>query len=788
MFPVHCIMMNKRKRWIPKFHAILSTALALAIALAVSLSIAAVIKLIQNDSDRWRVGQVLFMRLDKKVYQLNALEWETDSDPSLLQSNSFQFEALNLDAGRSLGALRRLRGDTGPLPAVGQALARYQAAISAELALTRDGQAMNARTMHRDQVLPAFVSLTNTVRDAGEEYDSQAVAAGRLADIGTTTVLVATALLLALLARRIVRVRQQGTQLATERETLRQSEQRFQALIRNASDVIAIVSPDGALQYLSSAARPLWGYEAEILEGTLVPALVHPADAARLQALLAQVCAGEEGSQTAELRLRHADGSWHLCEVLLTNLLSEPGIEGIVLTCRNIEERKAFEEQLAHQAFHDALTGLPNRALFMERLGHAQARACRSLSSVGIIFLDLDNFKVVNDSLGHEAGDRLLTTVAERLTACVRPGDTVARLGGDEFTVLLEDMDEARDGEQPLLALADRIVQALNSPVLVSGREVFTTGSVGIAAAFGDERTPDDLLRDADTAMYQAKSHGKSRSVVFDRSMNADAVERLELETDLRRALEKEEFRVYYQPIIHLETGRIVEVEALVRWEHPERGLIPPLKFIPLAEETGLIVALGRWVLAEACRQAREWHRQFPEEPPLILSVNLSARQLQQPALVAEVVEILKETGLHPSLLKLEITESVMMLDSATTIPRLHQLKELGVHLAVDDFGTGYSSMSYLSSLPIDTLKIDRAFVSNMERSADDLAIVRAIVSLAKTLNLRITTEGIETSAQLSQLQALGCDQGQGYHFDRPMTTAQLSARLAQRRPAVPAG
>jgi diguanylate cyclase (GGDEF)-like protein len=444
-----------------------------------------------------------------------------------------------------------------------------------------------------------------------------------------------------------------------------------------------------------------------------------------------------------------------------------------------IAERRQAQEQLAHQAFHDSLTGLPNRALFLDRLQRALAQARRAKDPVAVLFLDLDNFKVINDSLGHETGDGMLIAIAQRLRACVRPGDTVARLGGDEFTILLEDVDDACR----VARVAERVAAALRAPLVIGGREVFTTASIGIAISTGGDEMPGDLLRDADTAMYQAKTGGKAGYAVFDRSMNTRALERLEIESDLRQALEQGELRLHFQPIVQLESGQLTEVEALVRWEHPKLGLVPPGRFIPVAEETGLIVPLGAWVLQEACRQGQAWQGQRPGDPPLVVSVNLSARQLQQADLVDMTARILEETGFDPARLKLEITESVMMLDAESTIGKLHQLKALGVHLAVDDFGTGYSSMAYLSSLPIDTLKIDRSFVSRLGQQTEAEAIVRAIISLAKTLNLQVTSEGIETPEQLAHLQALGCERGQGYYFARPLTGDAVAAWFTAPRP-----
>ncbi len=432
-------------------------------------------------------------------------------------------------------------------------------------------------------------------------------------------------------------------------------------------------------------------------------------------------------------------------------------------------------EQLTRQAFRDPLTNLPNRALFMDRLSHGLTRAQRRHEHLAVLFLDLDRFKVVNDTLGHAVGDQLLVEVSRRLTSALRPGDTVARLGGDEFGVLLEDVADAETAE----TVAVRIEESLGKPYRFEGREVFVTASIGIALSSAKLGLPEEILRDADLAMYHAKAKGKARHEVFDGSMSAPALDRMDLEMDLRSAISRHEFRLHYQPILRLDTGKITEVEALIRWQHEKRGLLQPDEFIGLTEETGLIVPIGQWVLSEACKQARTWQLEYPTTPPLVMSVNLSAKQFQNPKLIEEIREALDESGLAPSCLKLEITETTVMQDAPVTLTKLNELKELGVRLAIDDFGTGYSSLGYLKRFPVDTLKIDRSFVKGLSPDGGDSAIVRAVVTVAKSLNMDVTAEGVETEGQLAEVKALGCDRAQGFLFARPVSAERVAPLLA---------
>jgi diguanylate cyclase (GGDEF)-like protein len=450
---------------------------------------------------------------------------------------------------------------------------------------------------------------------------------------------------------------------------------------------------------------------------------------------------------------------------------------------REVDERARAEAELARLAFHDSLTGLPNRALFLDRLRHALDRAHRSRRGVAVMFLDLDNFKVVNDSLGHEAGDRLLTIVAERLRETLRDGDTVARFGGDEFTILLEGIG----GERDAVAAAERVSAAFGARIRLEGTELVPRFSIGIAVAAPGRDRPDHLLRKADLALYRAKARGKGRVEVFDEHMQIDALDRLTIEADLRRALDRGELRVHYQPIVDLACGEVDGVEALVRWDHPQRGLMSPADFIPVAEETGLILPLGRWVLKQACTQVRAWRQAHPGSPPVQLSVNMSARQVQHPRVVEDVAAALLASGLEPARLTLEITESVLMQDTDDAAATLRRVTDLGARLAIDDFGTGYSSLAYLKRFPVEALKIDRSFVDGLGTDQNDTSIVRSVIALAKSLDLAVTAEGVESSEQAEHLRALGCDRAQGYYFARPLPADQIEPLLATGRIATAA-
>jgi diguanylate cyclase (GGDEF)-like protein/PAS domain S-box-containing protein len=563
-------------------------------------------------------------------------------------------------------------------------------------------------------------------------------------------------------------------QSEVELEGHRHSERHLAAIVSASADAIVSTSSDGNFTSWNDGAEVMFGYPASEVIGQPISLLSRPQDRSSQRALAERVFGGHAVVGEEGIRVRKDGTEFPVSLTLSPVVQTDDGRVGLSGIIRDITAQKDLEATLERRALHDELTGLPNRVLFVDRLRLALARLGRHPGVVAVLFVDIDQFKVINDSLGHEEGDRLLVLFGERLAGVVRPGDTVARFGGDEFAVLCEGLVN----ESEALEIGGRIQQAATIPFVLDGREHYITASAGIAIADSPDPRPSELLRDADAAMYQAKDSGRSCSVLFAESMRTRALRRLDIELSLRRAISDGELRLHYQPIVNLLTRRIDGVEALVRWEHPTDGTIMPGEFIPIAEETGLIVPLGEWVLGEACRQAHAWHAEHPELAHLTVSVNLSGSQIAQADVVTVVANVLAQTGLDPSRLVLEITESVLMRDAAYTVAVLEKLKDLGVLLSVDDFGTGYSSLSYLKRFPVDILKIDKSFVDGLGADNDDSAIVRATINLAHSLGLSTVAEGAETELQVSALAELGCDKAQGYLFCRPQPAAALTERL----------
>lgn len=553
---------------------------------------------------------------------------------------------------------------------------------------------------------------------------------------------------------------------------LKESEERYRLLAELSPEAI-IVQSEGCVVYANPAAATLVGAaNAEALLGRPVVDFVDPEYRDNFSARENHLRESQQSDLKVEKFVR-LDGQTRDVEVVMASVIYSGKAATQILT-RDITERRRAEQQLLHDAFHDSLTKLPNRALFIDHLNLAVNHWRRRKTYLfAVLFIDLDRFKIINDSLGHMIGDEVLIATARRLESCLREGDTIARLGGDEFTILLDGIKDHRDAHR----VAERVQEVLTEPFAFAGRELFVTASVGIKYS-GDDGEPEEFLRDADTAMYSAKTLGKAQYQIFDTKMHTRAMTQLQIESDLRRAVDRAEFRVHYQPIVSLESGRINGFEALVRWQHPERGRIFPTEFIPVAEETGLIMQIDLFVLREACSQMRRWHDVLPSTRRMKVSVNLSCKQFMQPNIVGQVLGILRETGLDPSSLKLEITESVMMEKGDHAMNVLEQFCAAGIELSLDDFGTGYSSLSYIHRFPVSTLKIDQSFIKRIGGDHNG-EIVRAVVTLARNLGMEVVAEGIETVVQLDQLRALNCEQGQGYYFSTPVDS-EMATELIQ--------
>jgi diguanylate cyclase (GGDEF)-like protein/PAS domain S-box-containing protein len=585
-------------------------------------------------------------------------------------------------------------------------------------------------------------------------------------------------------------------QITRMRRRLTERDELFRLVSENAGDMIALVDMDGHRLYNSPAYQKVLGYSAEELSATSSFEQVHPDDRHRVLEAAEHARRTGEG-RTLEYRIRHKDGSWRVLESSASTILDGNGkAEKMVIVNRDITARKHAEEKLVHQSLHDALTGLPNRSLFLDRVQRAFSHSQRHPEyKFAVLFIDVDNFKKFNDSFGYAAGDEVIIALASRLASSLRQhqavarlalmahgDDTLARLGGDEFAVLLDDIKDPSDA----IRVANRIQDAVAAPFSFNGQEVFSSASIGIALSSTVRDRAEDLLRDADIAMYRAKAAGKSRCEVFDGEMHARAVERLRLERDLRAAVARSEFVVHYQPIVQLESGLISGFEALARWQHPERGLLPPGEFIELAEETGLIVPMNRWLLREACQQARVWQSRYPSDPPLTVTANITSKELEQEDLVTSIRLTLQQTAMNPRHVQLEIRETVAMADADSAAEILSRLKALGVRLSVDDFGTGYSSLSRLQGLPLDTLKIDRSFISGMHNDPDKREIVHVIVMLGQQLGMEVVAEGTETAEQVKYVKDLGCDYAQGFFFSPAVEARAFEELLAAGHIEVP--
>ncbi len=743
-------------------------------ALAIAATIIAITSFFWRQIDARRSAQLKVIRLDSDVTKALA-----DFD-CLLLGEKVEGMAEDLDRmNASLDAVVRIGlDDTNPML---KSHRRFRIASDEERAAIRANDVPRARRLSVAETRPAFEKFKGELKAWDRELASELRFWVRLSRATTWLCLLLSAGAVAGLILRFRSHIESTVVRELQQKSVEASERRLRSLIQNNSDVIALVTAEGVVTMVSDACEATWGETADALVGRSVFDLIEPGDASRVRRLFDESVLPDPSPVAAEGKVARADGTVKEFELRFANLLDDPDVAGVLLTFHDLTERKRFEAELTHHAFHDRLTGLPNRALFLDRLTHRLK--ARELDGVGFaaLFIDLDNFKVINDSLGHEAGDRLLIEVAARLQSVVRPIDTVARMGGDEFTVILS---EARDAAEAT-EVGERILRALVMPLALGEREVFVTCSIGVVMASDSAPDAAGLLRDADTAMYQAKGNGKAGVTVFEPSMNLQAVDRMELESDLRAAIEGGQFFLAYQPIVDMETGRLRDVEALIRWQHPVRGVVSPLAFIPLAEETGLICAIGRWAFRQACEQLARWNEGLEESDRLRISVNVSGRQLQERGFVAEVKGVLEELGLDPRLVELEVTETAMLNDLAKMKGVFADLRKIGFRIAIDDFGTGYSSMAYLSHLPVDTLKIDRSFVIPLSEDDRAVGVVQAMITMAHTLGLGITGEGVETEDQMKALQRMGCDLGQGYLFDRPLTAESVSQLLAQpeRRP-----
>jgi diguanylate cyclase (GGDEF)-like protein/PAS domain S-box-containing protein len=652
------------------------------------------------------------------------------------------------------------------------------------------------RTAHNEEAIeigaiqlgPAFDVVQRDLSAAKVSLDESALTAESWEDAGSILTLIVGCLLLLLMFRRAERARRHLVAGDMHATALRDSARRFESLMSESSDLVTVLDRDGRVTFQSGAIEQVLGWKVEEVVGHDIREFMDQGHAENVSAMLEQAELRPDSRRSVDFKIRRSNGDMLSVEAVVSGRFDDPDIAGCLLNIRDQTERLVLEEALRHQAFHDPLTALPNRALFEDRLAHAFERTTRGGYSLCLLLADLDDFKDINDTYGHALGDTVLIEVAERLRRAVRLEDTISRLGGDEFAILIEETKGEDDGSRA----AERIMEALAEPILIGDVEVFAHASIGIAtgsATGGGSETPEQLagqlLIDADLAMYEAKRQGRRGFQFYASSMQEGIKERMAMRSDLEGGLSRGEFVLHYQPIVSIEAGVVVGAEALIRWQHPERGLVPPMEFIPLAEQTGLIVDIGNWVLAEACQEAAGWDLPGDGRSAPYVSVNVASSQLQQPGLVQDVRDALRDTGLAPARLVLEVTESALIEDSEGNVLKLEQLRGAGIRLAIDDFGTGYSSLSYLRQFSLDILKIDKSFIDVLGRDSKGSALVAAMVAIGTSLSMEVVAEGIEDPGQLQDLRTLHCDLGQGYLFSRPVPASELASLFANGMPAL---
>lgn len=751
------------------------------------LTVTAILQL-NKLAERNRAVVATLARIEGQTQHINALEWQAIAEKNITSEAIQTIVEIRSQLLATVEGLQAEYPETFVLDRFHTVYGEYVTALDEEIAALQAGDFALAQELDEERVDPGFETLLEIMGEIRGRYEDLAQAAVRWTERGMLVVVLASTLAFLALFWVYARTRYREALALTQQHVLRASEERFRALTENSTDLIAIVDPEYVFHYVSSAAVKIFGYGEGALVGANMLDVVHPDDAPMLRDSLKKPHF-EGHTQTIEFRVRKADGTWAYAESGICHLLANPTIAGFVLNVRDISERKEAEKQLFHNAFHDVLTQLPNRALFLDRVEAAVHRAQRHPPMmVAVFFIDIDDFKIVNDSLGHDAGDQLILKISARMKHSLRAVDTVgradepggpvnalARMGGDEFTVLLEDIRDPAEA----LRIAERIQSAISAPLALCGQDVFKTVSIGIALSTGQIGS-EELIRNADIAMYRAKKLGGARSEIFDTAMHAQVMQRLILEAELRRALELQEFRLHYQPIVSMQTGQVTGLEALLRWQRPGVGLVYPLDFLPVAEETGLIRVIGEWVLRQACTQAAGWQRTIPREPPISIAVNIANKQFNTPGIVESVAETLRVTGIDPATVHLEITETVAMEDAERTREIVAQLKALGVKLSLDDFGTGYSSLSYLRRFEVDSLKLDRSFISHLDDNQENRAIVSAIVALASALRIDVVAEGIERIEEMDVLMRAGCVFAQGYYFSRPVDADKIAGLLAE--------